>query len=258
MTGYDSIVETGFSIRSVLHVVSRTCVVSSACLVAFIAVCTVSVASVNATNLIYPIEDYDVSSYVDAIHKCLENKLVVKSNESKDWVLISFVINRNGTISNTTISNSTGNKTFNKRALNILRSTKLSALPHECPEKVKATHAFGWEKAVEKSQDSTSQQSKEEEREHQDTESAADNASAHKTAKEILKGICDITGSSYQPGQLANLEALINIFLNLGEISWYLLLAWLIFGGVSWATSCFLIAGLVWWLHRMFLGKFPE
>src|SRR5277367_715606 len=77
---------------------------------------TTSPEAVAACKQIPHLEDYECDDYVKSMHKSLESKFERENDNTKDWALISFIINRDGTIAKETVSNSTGNDEFNSQA----------------------------------------------------------------------------------------------------------------------------------------------
>lgn len=230
--------------------------IATACLVAIALLLGQSSAAANmkATEAadndeeIELLEDCEQPDYVSKMHKILDGKLTSAQRRSKDWTLTSFIINTDGSLQDTRLCNSTGNKDFNAKTLKILRSTKLPRLPEDCPSKVKATHAFNYRSATRETKDSfecTKLKS--------ETKASAGEEIFQGPVKEILKSVKE---SGASPKELANLEALLNIIINASEIVVILVFISMFYGGSL--IFSFFAAGTVWCLHRVFLGRFPS
>lgn len=194
------------------------------------------------------LEDCDQPDYVSKMHKILDGKLTSTQRRSKDWTLTSFIINSDGSLQDTRLCNSTGNKDFNTKTLKILRSAKLPRLPEDCPDKVKATHAFNYRSATRETGDSFELTKLKSE-----TKASASEEFFQGPVKEILKSVKE---SGASPKELANLEALLNIIINASEIVVILVFFSMFYGGSL--IFSFFAAGSVWCLHRVFLGRFPS
>ena len=185
------------------------------------------------------IDDCNVPEYMADLNDRLEYKIPTSWKGSKDWALTSFVIKRNGSLEAIHLCNSTGNKQFDSTALAALHSTKLPPLPSNCPDKVKATHAFGYKRAWKNSSDSSSNEQKD---------------VANKTPfREELRKTYKKLGQEPEEKHLANLEALCNIAINLCEI---FAICFFFRGGAL--LFPFLAAGMVWYAHRLIFGRFPS
>ncbi len=183
------------------------------------------------------LEDYADQNYMVNVYRDLERRVPVEADFAKDWAFARFILDRKGKIERAEISNSTGNEKFNVEVLKILRETRLPPLPEECPDKVRATHAFNYRRAT-RGLPSTK------------TTVADSNKSAE--AKQPFNGF----GSRQSDGSLNDPNAIAakNVITN-SLILCYAVFIMMFLGGGS--IFAFFIALPVWYLHRLFLGRFP-
>lgn len=197
------------------------------------------------------LEDCDQPDYVSKMHKILDGKLTSTQRRSKDWTLTSFIINSDGSLQDTRLCNSTGNKDFNAKTLKILRSAKLPRLPEDCPDKVKATHAFNYRAAWKNTH--VAEDSVESTKSKSETKASASEEIFQGPFKVILKRAKE---SGASPKELANLEAVLNIIINCTEIVVIVMFFSIFYGGSL--IFSFFAAATVWCLHRVLLGRFPS
>jgi len=188
------------------------------------------------------LEDYADQTYMITVYRDLEKRVPVEPDFAKDWAIARFAMDRKGKIERAEISNSTGNEKFNVEVLKILHETHLPPLPEDCPDKVKATHAFNYRRAT---------------KGLPSTKTAVGDANKSEEAKQLFKGfgLHQSDGSTVTTNDTANREAVKKIASNSLFLGCYAVFMIMVMGGGS--IFAFFIALPVWYLHRLFFGRFP-
>ena len=183
------------------------------------------------------LEDYADQNYMINVYRDLEKRVPQEPHFAKEWAFAKFVMDRDGKVERAEIANSTGNEKFNVEVLKILHETHLPPLPEDCPDRVRATHAFNYHRAT---------------KGIPGTKTAAGDANKSEEAKQLFNGFGSRQGdgSTTDPNAVAAKNAITNSL-----ILCYAVFIMMFLGGGS--IFAFFIALPVWYLHRLFFGRFP-
>jgi TonB family protein len=200
-------------------------------------------------------EDYESTVYIDQMSRKLAGRLSAAAKASDNWAVASFVIEKSGKISKAKISDSTGNAAFNNEVLNIFKNLKLAKLEEDSPPRVKALYAFNHTNVFEKEFEHQKQTKQIEEEEGAESKGiSANSIKTGYTSKTILDGLMSNAKTGIGHGQKKDAaEMILSGFVGSLVGIYFMVLV----SSVSKVFISFLLAGVYWWAHRLFLGRFP-